>query len=221
MGIGADDRVGVGDPPAAVGVVAIGHDGRQVLEIDLVDDAGPGRHHPQVAERGLRPAQELVPLAVALVFAGDVEGEGARRPELVDLDRVVDHEVRGDEGIHARGIAAEVGHRVAHRRQVDDGGHAGEVLEQDPRGHERDLGVDRRAGPPRREGLHVGRADQSAAGVPKRVLEQDLDRDRRVGQVDPVGQRGEPPVVREAVAEGGTGSEWIRTWHAGGPLGAG
>ena len=51
-----------------------------------MDDARPGRHDPQVAERGLGPAQELVALAVALVLALDVEGEGGRRPELVDLD---------------------------------------------------------------------------------------------------------------------------------------
>ena len=108
-------------------------DGREELEVDLVDDARARRHDAQVAERRLGPAQELVALAVALVLAGDVEREGAGRPELVDLDRVVDDEVRGDERIHARGIAAEVGHRVAHRGEVDDRGHAGEVLEQDAR----------------------------------------------------------------------------------------
>ena len=45
-----------------------------------MDDAGPGRHDPQVAERGLGPAQELVALAVALVLALDVEGERAGVP---------------------------------------------------------------------------------------------------------------------------------------------
>ena len=51
-----------------------------------MDDARAGRHDPQVAERGLRPAQELVALAVALVLALDVERERVRRPEPVDLD---------------------------------------------------------------------------------------------------------------------------------------
>ena len=121
-----------------------------------MDDARAGRHDPQVAERGLRPAQELVALAVALVLAGDVEGEGAGRPEQVDLDRVVDDEVGGDKRVDARGIAAEVGHGVAHRREVDDRRHAGEVLEQDARGHERDLGLGGDAGPPGSERLDVG-----------------------------------------------------------------
>ena len=210
-----DDRVRERDPRAVE--VAIGHDRREVLEVDLVDDARARRDDAQVAERGLGPAQELVALAVALVLPGHVEREGAGRPELVDLHRVVDDEVRGDERIHARGIAAQVRHRVAHRGEVDDRRHAGEVLEQDAGGHERDLRLGRRARAPGGERLDVGRVDQAAAGMAERVLEQDLQRDGRVLEVDPIGQRGEPPVVRQAGAEGGAGSEWIWAWHAGGP----
>ena len=40
----------------------------------------PGGHDAQVAERGLRPAQQLVALAVALVLPVDVERERARPP---------------------------------------------------------------------------------------------------------------------------------------------
>ena len=72
-----------------------------------MDDAGAGRHDPQVAERRLRPAQELVALAVALVLALDVERERAGAAALVDLDGVVDDEVGRDERVDARGIAAE------------------------------------------------------------------------------------------------------------------
>ena len=38
----------------------------QILEVDLVDDAGGRRHHPEVGERRLAPLQELVPLLVSL-----------------------------------------------------------------------------------------------------------------------------------------------------------
>src|SRR6185503_19574366 len=67
-----DHRVGQGDRPAVL-VGAVGDDRGQVLEVDLVDDARAGWHDPQVAERGLRPTQELIALAVALVLASDVE----------------------------------------------------------------------------------------------------------------------------------------------------
>ena len=124
----------------------------------------------------------------------------------------------GNERIDARGIAAEVGHRVAHRGEVDDRGHAREVLEQDARGHERDFGL---GGEPGRHEARVSTSagvDQPAAGMAERVLEQDLERDGRRLEVDPVAQRGEPPVIRQAGAERGAGAEGIRTWHAGEPL---
>ena len=79
-----------------------------------MDDPGSGRHDPQVPERGLRPAQQLVALAVALVLALDVERERAGCAEPVDLDRVVDDEVGRHERVDVRRIAAEVGHGVAH-----------------------------------------------------------------------------------------------------------
>ena len=96
----------------------------------------------------LRPAQELVALAVALVLAVDVEGERVGRPVAIDLHRVVDDEVGRDERLDARRVAADVGHRVAHRGEIDDRRNAGEVLQQDARRHERHLGLDRGLGPP-------------------------------------------------------------------------
>ena len=72
--VGPDERVRERDRPSS----RIVDDRREELEVDLVDDAGPGRHDPQVAERGLGPAQQLVALAVALVLALDVEGERGR-----------------------------------------------------------------------------------------------------------------------------------------------
>ncbi len=102
VGVGPDDRVREGDPPA-VAVLAVGDDRRDELEVDLVDDPGAGRHDAEVAERRLGPAQELVALAVAVVLALDVEGERARRPEPVDLDRVIDDEIGGDERVDPAG----------------------------------------------------------------------------------------------------------------------
>ena len=181
VGVGSHERVRERD--AAARVLAVRDDRGEELQVDLVDDAGARRHDPQVAERGLRPAQELVALAVALVLAADVEGEGAAAAPRVDLDRVVDDEVRRDEGVHARRVAAERGHRVAHRREVHDRGHAGEVLEDDAGGHERDLGLAAGARTPGREGRHVLLAHDAAAGVAERVLEQDLEGDRRAARV--------------------------------------
>ena len=125
---------------------------------------------------------------------------------------MIDDQVRRHEWIHARGIAAQVGHGVAHRREVHDRGHAGEVLEQDPRRHERDLGLGRGAGSPGREGLDVRRLDQAAAGIPEGVLEEDPERDRGAVEVDSIAEGSEPPVVG-GPRQVGAGTEWIWPWH--------
>jgi hypothetical protein len=105
------------------------HDARQVLEIDLVADARVRRYDFEVVERLLSPPQERIALAVPFELALRVELERNARRELVDLDRVVDHELRGLQRVDLGGVAAEVVHRVAHRGEVDDRGNPREVLE--------------------------------------------------------------------------------------------
>ena len=100
----------------------------QVLDVDLVDDAGAGRHDLEVAERALAPAQELVALAVALVLDLDVALERLGRAEDVGDDGVVDDHLGRGERVDLLRVAAEVGHGLAHRGEVDDAGDAGEVL---------------------------------------------------------------------------------------------
>ena len=77
VAVGADDGVGIGDGRLAFGQ---GPDGLgQVLEVDLVADAGAGGHDAEVVEGRRAPAQEFVALDVALVLALDVLAEGFRR----------------------------------------------------------------------------------------------------------------------------------------------
>src|SRR6185437_14815675 len=133
VAVGADAGVRVGDR------VAVHHHAGQVFDVDLVHDAGAGRHHLEVVERALTPAQELVALAVALVFDLDVALERVRGPEEVGDHRVVDDQVGGRQRVDLVGISAEVADRLAHGGQVDDAGHPGEVLHDHPRGGELDL----------------------------------------------------------------------------------
>ena len=128
----------------------------------------------------LKPSNALWPqrrnsvaLAVALELELDVARERDARRERVDLHRVVDHELGRDQRVDLRRVAAEVGHRVPHRGEVDDGRHAGQVLEQDARRRERDL--------VRRLGLRVparDRVDVGLVAVPEHVLEQHAQRVR-------------------------------------------
>ena len=190
-----DERVGERD------AVAHRDDAREVLEVHLVADARAGRDDPQVLERGLRPPQERVALAVALVLARDVGLVGALDAEQVHLHRVVDDEVHRDERVDAGRVAARARDGGAHRGEVHDRRDAGVVLHEDPSGYEGDGGIARGLGPAR-EGRHVLVAHVARAGTTEEVLEEDL---RRLRQARGVGDAllGEPgePVVRD-VARG-------------------
>ena len=102
-------------------------------------DAGAGRDDAEVVEGALAPLEEVVALAVALVFQLDVVGERLGRAELVDDDGMVDDEIDGDERVDLLGVAAELEHAVAHGGEIDHGGDAGEVLHQHAGGAEADL----------------------------------------------------------------------------------
>src|SRR5207237_5746071 len=71
-------------------------------------------------------------------------------------------------------VTAVLAHRVAHRREIDDARDAGEILEEDARGSERDL-LRRLVGrDPAGDCLDLG-----VAAVPEHVLEQDTERVRK------------------------------------------
>ena len=114
-------------------VALLDHAGEE-LEVDLVADAGVRRHRLEVREGALAPAEEGVALAVAGELERRVSLDREPRRKVVDLHRVVDHELDGDQRVDLLRVAAEVGHRGAHRGQVDDGRHAGEVLQEDAAG---------------------------------------------------------------------------------------
>ena len=153
--IGADERIGIGELDRlglAVGFVffLVGPDRLgEIFQIDLMADAGARRHDAEIVERALAPFQEAIALAIALIFELDVLLEGFRRAEIVDDDGMIDDEIDRHERIDLLRIAAELGHRVAHRGQIDDGGNAGEILHEHARRPKGDLACrpcrDRRA----------------------------------------------------------------------------
>ena len=95
-------------------------------------------------------------------------------------DRVVDHEVDRDAGLDRSRVAAEAGDRVAHRGEVGDRGHAGEVLHQHARGHELQLAVADflRGAAAVGERADVVGGDVDAVFAAQQVLEQNAQRVR-------------------------------------------
>ena len=105
-------------------------------------DAGARRHDLEIVERLAAPFQELVALAVALIFELDVLLERLRGAELVDHHPVIDDEMDRDQRVDLLRIAAELRHRIAHRGEIDHRGNAGEILHQHARRAILDLAVD-------------------------------------------------------------------------------
>jgi hypothetical protein len=128
---------------------------------------------------------------------------------------VVDHELDGELRVDLRGVAAEVGHRVPHRREVHDGGHTGEVLEEHAGGHEGDLPRGLRSRHPARDGLDVVGRHGHAVLVPQHVLEQDAQRVRQPVDVVPILQRADPEHLEVAPSdrEGAARAEAVRMGH--------
>ena len=157
-------------------------DAREIFEIDLVADARVWRDDAEILECGLAPAKEGVALDVALEFEFGVEAERLRGAEIIDLHGVVDDEFGGKERIDALGVAAHVFDRVAHGGEIDDGGDAGEVLEEDARGHEGDFFL-RAVGSPGRESLDVFGMDEAAVFKAEEILEQHAQGERKRGEL--------------------------------------
>ncbi len=177
--VGADAGVEVGQRVAALG--RLGHDDLgEVFDVDLVDDAGSRRHHAEVPERLLAPAQELVTFAVALVFDVHVPFDRVGHAVLVDLHGVVDDHVGLDLRVDDLRVSPELPDRVAHGGEVDDARHAGEVLHDHARRRELDLVARLGVRIPVEQRLDVFIGDVGAVDVAHQVLDEDLQRIRQM-----------------------------------------
>ena len=183
VAVGADQRIGKGDLDrlAVALLLRRPHGLGEIFEIDLMADAGAGRHDREVGEGLLAPLQKAIALLVLLVFARHILPERFAGAEIVDDNGMVDHEIDRHERIDLARITAERGHRVAHGGEIDDGGHAGEVLHQHPRRTEGDLMlVPAAVLRPGRHRLDVFLLDGAAVFVAQQIFEHDLERERQL-----------------------------------------
>ena len=160
MRIGAHQRVWIGD--GAVGPIGRYHDSGEILQIHLVNDAGIGRHDPEVPKRVLPPAKKRVTLLIARELELGVQFEGIRLSEVIHLHRVVDDELHRLERVDTIGIAAEAQNPITHGGEIHDGRHPGKVLKQNPRRRKRNFLLHGALDVPTRQSLNVGSLDEAA-----------------------------------------------------------
>ena len=212
VGVGAHAGVGVGLGDA-VGLMGE-DDARQVLDVDLMDDASARRDDAEVGQRPLPPAQELVALGVALVLALLVALQGSGQTEGVDLHGVVDDHLGGVEGVDDLGVTAEVGDRLSHGGQIDDARHTREVLHDDAGGGELDLCVGLGGRVPGGQGAHVVGCDVGTVLGAQQVLGQHLE---AVGQTLQAGDgvQAVDLVVAAFDVEGAARGKGVEAGHRG------
>ena len=142
-----------------------------------MDDSGIGRHHAEIAERRLAPAQQDVAFAIALELEGRIEIECIHAAEVIHLHRVIDYQIGRQQRIGAARVAAHGGQGVAHGGKVHHAGDAGEVLQQDARRHEADL-FDAGA-VTARHGDYVRRGNPLAVFIAQQILQKNPDGKRQ------------------------------------------
>jgi hypothetical protein len=175
--VGANERVGVRDYSV---LPLLGHDdAREILQIHLMNDSGVRRDDLEIVEGFLSPAEEGIPLAVARELELGVQLKRVGLREIVHLHRMVDHEFDRLQRVHTAGVAAEPDDAVAHRREVHDGGNAGEVLQEHARGREGNLLLDVALQIPPGQRFDVPGLHEPAVFVAQQVFEQDFHRIRQ------------------------------------------
>ena len=180
--VGADERVGISDGLAADFVGP--DDAGEVFQIYLMTDSDAGRDHAKVIERARAPTQKLVAFHIAFIFELDVFLERRGGAKRIDHHRMIDHQIDGRERVDRGRIAARLGDRVAHGRQIDDGGHAGEILHQHAGRAIGDLARVFAPLEPGGHGFDVGHFDGSPVLVAQKVLEQHPERQRQRGEIE-------------------------------------
>jgi hypothetical protein len=177
VAVGADQRVGIVHTPFRA--VFLQHAARQIFEIDLMHDADAGRHDLEGIERLHAPFHELVALGVALEFHFHVEPQRIRAVVVIDLDRVIHHQVHRHQRFDDLRVFAHRSCGIAHRGEIGEQRHTGEILQHDARHDERDLLGARRVRLPAGELAHMPLGYLFAVAVAQHRFQHDADRNRQ------------------------------------------
>ena len=155
------------------------HAARQILEIDLMHDADAGRHDLERIEGLHAPLHEFVALCVALEFDLHVEVQCIPGAVVIDLNRVIDDQVDRHQRLDDLWILADAMSDAAHRGQVAEQWHSGEILEHDARDDERYFLGAWRVRRPVGELPHVLLGHLLAVAVAEHAFENDANGNRQ------------------------------------------
>ena len=137
-------------------------------------NANIGRHGTEILKCLLSPLQEHVSFAVAFQFAIGIKAECFRSSELIDLHRVVDHEIDLLQRIDLFRIASHFPDHIAHRGQIDDRRYSSEILHEHAGGTKSDFFIRGIGGNGRGDRPYIVGRDSGAVLKTQKVLQHDL-----------------------------------------------
>ena len=112
---------------------------RKIFEVHLVNDPDPRRYDAETVKCLSAPLEKAVSLLIAAKLHLHVSLICGLAARIIDLHRMIDHEIDGDKRFDHAGVLAHPLDRRAHRRQVHKERHAGEVLKYHTGDHERNF----------------------------------------------------------------------------------
>ena len=168
-----------------------------------MDDADARRHDLECIECLHSPLKKLVTLAVPTELQPQVLAHGICCSVKIHLHRVVHHQIDRHQRLDQLRVFAQPRHGRAHRRQVHQQRHAGEILQHNPGDDERYLFGARSVGYPICQRAHVLFRDSLAVTVAQHRFEHEPNRHRQPGhrsdaRLLELGQRIQRPLLAVA-----------------------
>ena len=146
----------------------------QVFEIHLVHNTGVRGDHLKILKGILPPTKEGITLTVSGKLQVSVQLEGVMAPERVHLNRMVNYQLSRQEWVDLVWVSAKLLDRIPHSGEVHHCGNAGEILEQDTGGHERDFSRRFGLSVPIRQRFDIFRRDRFPILTAKQIFQQDF-----------------------------------------------
>ena len=176
-GVRVGTEHGVGVPQT----VFFPHAARQMLHVDLVNDAVAGRHHTHGFERALRPLHEQITLGVALEFDFLVALHGIGMVIHIDLNRVIHHHIHRHQRFNIARRHTQARRRIAHGGKIIQRAETDQILQHDAHDDKWNLCGARAIGLPRGERFNVFFGDLFAVALAHQRFEYHADGERQAG----------------------------------------
>ena len=173
--------------------------------------------HAEVTQALLSPSQQLIPLQISLKLEIHILLQRITGAKVVNLHRVIDHQVTLNQRVDLFGVATHANHGIPQSGHVDHCGNPREILQNHTAHHKRDLNLLWFGGVPVRHLRDMLFVHQETVHISETGFQQNSHRKwQRINLSKALhGQLGKRIILQFATAglENRLGPKWIRHRH--------